>query len=716
MRSLKTLLFFALFPALLLWAPQSSAAGPQKQPYKTGELLIKYKSNMGHAAQSALRCATGVAADHAIGSSRIHRVILEPDMTVEEALRLYAQDPNVEIAEPNYLLHAQGIPDDSYFAQQWGLYNTGQFVAGYVGTPGVDMNGPDAWDITTGSTDVVVAVVDTGCDIDHPDLAANIWQNPVETAGDGIDNDGNGYIDDVNGWDFADDDNDPHDASGHGSHVAGIIGAVADNNRGVAGVAWQIKIMPVRFLNAFDTGTTADAIEAIQYALDNGADIINCSWGSTGYSSALKNVIDNADALFICAAGNAGADTDNVPYYPASFDSPNIISVAATDQNDQMAWFSNYGTVTVDVAAPGVRIYSLNDGRRILWSENFNGGSMADWSTGGSGNAWDIADAPGLPGTPALASSPVSNYSNNANNWARLPDQDLSSASATLLSFSLIGSAENNADYLYLEVSTDGSHWSSCPLMVGNDVYYAGISGSVPYWMTVLADLGPWDGKPQVYLRLRFDSDGSTTGAGYYIHELKLKAAGVQDEYQFMQGTSMAAGYVSGLAALIQSADPTLSPADIKSIIMESVDLDEDLLETVASGGRVNAYNALTLLRALSLNADSNGSNGVSLSWTSSEPLKAQTVIQRRRQGQMNFSTIAQVDADVTSYDDTTASGSDLYYYRVQAETIGDESGYSNQATAYSVGSAGSSSGGSSGGDGGGGGGGGCFIQSLIMR
>jgi hypothetical protein len=136
----------------------------------------------------------------------------------------------------------------------------------------------------------------------------------------------------------------------------------------------------------------------------------------------------------------------------------------------------------------------------------------------------------------------------------------------------------------------------------------------------------------------------------------------------------------------------------------------------VASGGRVNAYNALTLLRALSLNADTNGSNGVSLSWTSSEPLKAQTVIQRRRQGQMNFSTIAQVDADVTSYDDTTASGSDLYYYRVQAETIGDESGYSNQATAYSVGSAGSSSGGSSGGDGGGGGGGGCFIQSLIMR
>ncbi len=697
MRSVQNLVIFALFSALLLWAPFSSAAGPEKQPYKTGELLIKYRSNMGHAAQSALRCAAGVAADHAIGSSRIHRVILEPDMTVEEALRLYAQDPNVEIAEPNYLLQAQGIPDDGYFSQQWGLYNTGQAVAGYVGTPGIDMNGPDAWDITTGSTNVVVAVVDTGCDIDHPDLAANIWQN--------------------SGWDFVDNDDDPHDASGHGTHVAGIIGAVADNNRGIAGVAWQIKIMPVRFLNAFDTGTTADAIEAIQYALDNGADIINCSWGSTGYSSALKNVIDTADALFICAAGNAATDTDSVPYYPASFDSPNIISVAATDQNDRMAWFSNYGTATVDVAAPGVRIYSLDDGRRTLWSDNFNDNVLDGWSTGGSGNAWDIANPPGTSSAPALASSPDSNYVNNANTWARLPDQDLSGASATLLTFSLVGAAEEDADYLYLEASTDGSHWSSCPLMLGSDVYYAGISGSVPYWMTATADLGPLDGEPQVYLRLRFDSDGATTGSGYYIDNLQLSAAGVQDRYQFMQGTSMAAGYVSGLAALIHSVDLTLSPADIKSIIVHSVDLDQELLETVSSGGRVNAYNALTLLRALSLNADTNGANGVSLAWTSSVPLKAQTVIQRRPQGQMNFSTIARVDADINTYDDTTASGSTLYYYRIQAETIGDDSGYSNQATAYSIGSAGSSSSvGSSGGGGGGGGGGGCFIQSLTRR
>ncbi|MEJ2155264.1 MAG: S8 family serine peptidase [Desulfobacteraceae bacterium] len=673
---------------------------------------MKYRTGAGHAAKSALQVAARVKAAQAIGHSKIHRIFLEPGMSVEQALSIYAQHPDVEIAEPNYLLHTQGIPDDTAFSQQWGLYNTGQVVSGYVGTPGMDMDAPDAWDITTGSTDVVVAVVDTGCDLNHPDLAGNIWQNPGEIAGDGIDNDGNGYIDDVNGWDFADNDNDPHDASGHGTHIAGIVGAVSDNNRGIAGVSWQSKIMPVRFLNAFDTGTTADAIDAIQYALNNGADIINCSWGSTGYSSALKNVIDSADALFICAAGNYGADTDFTPYYPASFNSSKIISVAATDQRDQMAWFSNYGTVTVDVAAPGVRVYSLDNGRSTLWMDNFNDGVLDGWSTGGTGNNWNIAAPPGASGAPALASSPGANYVNNADTWAKLPVQNLSAASATLMTFSLIGAAEEDADYLYLEVSTNGSTWSSCPLMRGNTVNYAGISGSMPYWMTVLADLGPWDGQPQVYLRFRFDSDASTTGSGYYIDNLQLTVAGVQDRYQFMQGTSMAAGYVSGLAALIQSEDPAFTPADIKAFIEYSVDLDQALMETVATGGRVNAYNALTLLRELSLNADTNGSNGISLSWTAGAPLTAQTTVQRRQQGQMNFSTIALVDADTTAYQDRTASGSTVYYYRIYAETLGGATGFSNQATAYTPSSTSSSLGGSSGG---GGGGGGCFIQTLAF-
>jgi len=701
--------------ALLTWAalmftyPGPSFAQAPFRPYKSNELLVKYKTD-DMAARSALNSAARVHSAHAIGNGRIHRIILEPDMTVDQALEIYAANPDVEFVEPNYILRTQAFPNDTSFSQLWGLNNTGQIVSGYVGTPGADMDAAPAWDITTGSTDVIVAVIDTGSDIDHPDLAANIWTNPGEIADDGIDNDGNGFIDDVHGWDFADGDNDPRDASGHGTHVAGIAGAVTDNNRGIAGVAWEVRIMPVRFLNAFDEGTTSDAIDAIQYAVNQGAKIINCSWGGAGYSASLRNVMANANALFICAAGNNGVDADVAPYYPAAYNCTNIISVAASDQNDQMAWFSNYGTVNVDVAAPGVRIYSLDNGRQTLWSDNFNDGLLNGWTTGGSGDAWEIADPPAAPGAPALGSSPSASYSNNADTWAMLPTQNLSSASASLLTFRIIGSSETYADYLRLEVSTNGSTWTALQLKVGSSVYYPGITGSLPYWMTALADLGPWDGDPQLYLRLRFSSNAATNGAGFFIDDMSLTTADATDSYQYMQGTSMAAGYVSGLAALIQSEDDTLSPQEIKTIITGSVDLDQNFLEQVASGGRVNAYNALTLLRELSLSANAASSSRVQLSWSSAVALDALVTIQRRVDGQTTFSTIGQVDANITNYDDNGVSAETIYFYRVQAQTLAGASGYSNQTLASTITATGSSVAGSSGG---GGGGGGCFIQSL---
>jgi subtilisin family serine protease len=203
------------------------------RPYKAGELLVKYKTGARPIGRSALLGAGLARSVQAIGKSPIHRVMLGPGTTVEEALAAYAADPDVEIAEPNYIIRTQAIPDDTDFSQQWGLYNTGQVVGGYQGTAGIDMDGPQAWDINTGAGEVIVAVVDTGCDIQHPDLAANIWYNSDEIPGDGIDNDRNGYIDDVFGWDFADNDNNPYDASGHGTHVAGLIAAVGDNDRGI---------------------------------------------------------------------------------------------------------------------------------------------------------------------------------------------------------------------------------------------------------------------------------------------------------------------------------------------------------------------------------------------------------------------------------------------------------------------------------------------------
>jgi subtilisin family serine protease len=678
------------------------------KPYRPGELLVRYRTAIQPAYRAALERTARVRASETIGRSRIARVVLDTDTTVAQAQALYAADPNVEFVEPNYLLQAQTLPDDTDFSRQWALYNTGQTVSGYAGTAGADMDAPSAWDISTGRSDIVVAMVDTGCDLNHPDLAANIWSNPGEIPGNGLDDDGNGYIDDIHGWDFVDADNLPQDATGHGSHVAGIIAAVGGNGRGIAGVAWQVRIMPLRFMNAFNEGTIADAIAAIEYALDKGVKIINCSWGSSSCSLALKRVMDEADALFVCAAGNNGGDTDLDPFYPASFSGDHILSVAASDQMDQLAWFSNYGTASVDVAAPGVRIYSLNDGRQTLWQETFDQGWPDGWQTGGSGDAWAVCDPPATANAPALALSPQGDYISQADTWAQAPVQNLASAAAAQLTFRLIGSSQTNSDYLNLEVSTNGSSWHALPLLMGGSVYVNGISGSIPYWMTATADLGPWDGQSQLYVRLHFQSNATGTDTGFYVDNLQLTAAGAADSYQFMQGTSMAAGYVSGLAALILSENSTLTPHELKSIIDESVDLNQNLLQQVASGGRVNAYNALTLLRELSLTAAPAAADRIRLAWTTQAPLNSLVVIERRTESQNDFQTIAQVDPTTTAYADGDLAANATYYYRVYAQTRDGRSGYSNQSLATTQEPAAATSAAA-----GGGGGGGCFIATL---
>ncbi len=200
-------------------------------------------------------------------------------------------------------------------------------------------------------------MVDTGVDYNHPDLAPNIWQNTREII-NGKDDDGNGYVDDVRGWNFVAKNNDPMDDNGHGTHCAGTIAAVGNNGIGVAGTAWNVKIMPLKFLNEKGSGYISDAISAILYASRNGASVISNSWSGTGYSQSLKDAIDASNAVVICAAGNSGANADIAPQYPAAFTSSNILSIAATDYNDKLASFSNYGAVSVDLAAPGVSIYS----------------------------------------------------------------------------------------------------------------------------------------------------------------------------------------------------------------------------------------------------------------------------------------------------------------------------------------------------------------------
>lgn len=336
--------------------------------YAEGELLVKFRP--GVMKTTVLKAHQVLGASVIKGFFLVHgldHIKLPPGITVKEAIVRYMSDQDVEYAQPNYIKKAVLTPNDAYFTQQWGLQK---------------INAPQAWDITTGNSSVTVAVIDTGIDYNHPDLGSNIWANAKETnCSDGADNDGNGYVDDCRGWDFTrcatfnasgyctspkSPDNNPMDDNGHGTHVAGIIGAVGNNGVGVAGVGWGIRLMPLKFLNADGEGTDADEIEAIQYAISNGARIINASFSGPSYSQAEYDAIasaSNAGVIVIAAAGNGGDDAvgdnnDVTPEYPASYNLPNIISVAATDQNDARPAWSNYGQNSVHVAAPGSAILS----------------------------------------------------------------------------------------------------------------------------------------------------------------------------------------------------------------------------------------------------------------------------------------------------------------------------------------------------------------------
>ena len=345
-------------------APRTFTAADLSKEHTANRLLVRFAKGVDTAARTQLLATLGgaqIAQEYRLVPG-LCVVDLPAGQSVAQALTAYNAAPGVLYAEPDYRVHVNDVvPNDPRFGELWGMRNTGQTG----GTPGADIHAPAAWALQTGSRQVLVAVIDTGVDYTHPDLMNNAWTNPGEIPGNGIDDDGNGYVDDVHGYDFINRDGDPMDDNGHGTHCSGTIGAEGNNSLGVAGVCWQVRIMGVKFLDSLGSGSTADAISCVQYATLMHARVLNNSWGGGSFSQALKDAIDAAGAagiVFVAAAGNNGTDNDTTPQYPASYTSSNILAVINTDANDLRASSSCYGLTSVDLGAPGTSILSCAPG------------------------------------------------------------------------------------------------------------------------------------------------------------------------------------------------------------------------------------------------------------------------------------------------------------------------------------------------------------------
>jgi subtilisin family serine protease len=330
------------------------AASAAAQDFVPGELIVRFQTGADRADVLAPRRA---AVRRNLAVPGVSLIRLQAGDDIRRAAAALERDPHVLYAEPNYVFHTSLIPDDPGFDNTWGLRA---------------ISAPAAWDTTTGSAAVTVAVVDTGIAAAHPDLAPNVWTNPGETA-NGLDDDGNGRVDDLHGWDFASGDANPNDDNGHGTHVSGTIGARGNDAYGVPGVTWNVRLMPLKAADAAGTLQTAWITDALTYACAKGARIVNGSFGGSG-GATIKAAIDACPTtLFVFAAGNDGTNNDVSPKYPCAYDAANILCVAATDDFDDLADFSNYGYDSVDLAAPGVDIVSTVPG---TWAFH-SGTSMA---------------------------------------------------------------------------------------------------------------------------------------------------------------------------------------------------------------------------------------------------------------------------------------------------------------------------------------------------
>jgi len=572
--------------------------------YIEGEILVKFKDGVCEKQKENTRALVRATMKKEIKTIRVELWSLPKDITVIDALNILKNNKLIDYAEPNYVNKLNSIPNDSSFNYQWALYNQGQEINGFEGVTGADIKISEAWDIYSGQNEVIVAVIDSGCAFDHPDLIDNIWINDPEFNGlDGFDDDGNGYIDDFIGYNFMDDFPSWMVVGdyNHGTHVSGIIAASINNGLGISGICENIKIMPLRVTTSSGGINTCAALEAFEYAHMNGAKVINCSWGNNVYSQTLYDeisLLNKSGILVVVAAGNGGDDclgddNDSMPAYPASYNLPNIISVAATDNNDNLTGFSNYGLRSVDVAAPGTNIYSTIPSQETIFSESFETGATK-WITTGTG-LWTIAYNQ-IYGTNEATFYFYDNY---------VSFEDIASSIQLNVPINLtekwgnklIFDARWNIPYgaiIFVEATTNPNDEDSWIILS----YQYGSSWVTRTELMIPLDNFGFSNVTQMYIRFGvYCPDVTNYNHWIAVDDIRVTSfvtfTYTGKEYSFMDGTSMAAPIVSGIVGLVWSQYPNLNHLQVKEAILDSVDKLSSLNGKVVTGGRVNAYEAL---------------------------------------------------------------------------------------------------------------------------
>lgn len=575
---------------------QSPSAAQNNQ-----RLLVKFRSSGGVSAQSKLSGRFGAKVQYRSKSVPGLRVVEIPEsVTASEALQAYRADPAVEFAEPDQRLSLRLLPDDPDFGKLWGLHNIGQDG----GSNDADINAPEAWDITQGSDTVVVAVLDTGIDYTHVDLVDNMWVNPGEIPNNNIDDDGNGVVDDIYGYDSGDDDSDPMDADEHGTHVAGTIGARGNNTEGVSGVNWNVKIIACKIFGENQDELAAfvsDAIECLDYLYDlktnRGIDIVatNNSWGWLGNrSQALFEAIERqaeAGILFIASSGNDSLDTDYARDFPSTYYLPNLISVAASDRNDQLADFSNTGKRSVHVTAPGVDVYSTVPG--LLFNTNPHDEIFLDGAEAGRGGwtstgSWNVTDEDAYNGDSSWTDSPNDFYANSSSSTLVSPLLDLSATGGTaFLGFFAKVELEPGGDELFIEVSpNNGGSWHTLET----------ISTLSAGWIFHSIDIPAVHHSASFRFRFRLVTNDAFAFDGVYLDDIGVGTSPVpvtgSNAIASLDGTSMSSPHVTGVAALLKAQNGARDWRAIKNLIISSGTPLAELTDTTISGRRLRAADA----------------------------------------------------------------------------------------------------------------------------